>query len=155
MLCVTLPPEIQARLVTALTKSGPLECGGVLLGEHVGENLFAVRDFTVQKPGTFASFVRSLFASVVAIKKYLKTRGNDYGRFNYLGEWHSHPSFSTQPSGTDHQSMREIVSDQAVGANFVVLLIFRLSSPGRLEGSAHTYLPDGSVFQSQLVLEAA
>lgn len=49
--------------------------------------------------------------------------------------------------------MRGIVMDARVGANFVVLLIFKLSRQGELEGSAHTYIPDGSFVPSTLVLE--
>ena len=52
-----------------------------------------------------------------------------------------------------HRSMLEIVTNPTVGANFVVLLIFRLADKGRLVGSAHTYLPDGSYAASTLVLE--
>ena len=49
-------------------------------------------------------------------------------------------------------TMRELISDPKVGANFVVLLIFCLKD-NNLEGSAHTYLPDGSYFQSILDFE--
>ena len=48
--------------------------------------------------------------------------------------------------------MRELATDGRVGANFVVLLIFRLNGL-TLEGSAHTYLPDGSFHLSELDLE--
>jgi hypothetical protein len=49
--------------------------------------------------------------------------------------------------------MVDIVTNPSVGANFVVLLIFKLTSHGTLDGSAHAYLPDGSVLQSELLLE--
>ena len=48
--------------------------------------------------------------------------------------------------------MKELVSDPKVGANFVVLLIFHLKN-NDLEGSAHTYLPDGSCYPSILDME--
>ena len=87
-----------------------------------------------------------LFAYSINQKK------NNYQKFNYLGEWHSHPLFSVQPSNKDHHTMRELISDPKVGANFVVLLIFRLKD-NNLEGSAHTYLPNGSYYQSILDFE--
>lgn len=123
------------------------------MGEHVGHNQFAVRTLTVQGGGTFASFIRGTRAALRAVKEFLRRSNHEYTRFNYLGEWHSHPSFSVQPSSTDHRAMLDIVTNPSVGANFAVLLIFKLTSLGILEGSAHTYLPDGSVLASKLLLE--
>jgi hypothetical protein len=143
---------VQDNLRRAQTKAGVRECGGILMGEHVGVNHFAVRALTVQRPGAIAYFVRGLTGVLKAIKAYCNSTGNNYSRFNYLGEWHTHPLFSVQPSTQDHVTMRDIVTDKRVGANFVVLLIFRLTS-GAIEGSAHTYLPDGSVHRSELDLE--
>lgn len=49
--------------------------------------------------------------------------------------------------------MLEIATDAKVGANFVVLLIFRLVHRGEIEGSAHTYLSDGTILPSTIVFE--
>lgn len=154
MLRITVPTEIQAKLYRALKKAGARECGGVLLGEHVGENHFVVRDLEIQKPGAIASFMRSVSGVGRAIRAFCVVNGNDYRRFNYLGEWHTHPLFSVQPSPRDHATMRELAMDRQVGANFAVLLIFRLHGAA-LEGSAHTYLPDGSIHRSELDLETS
>ncbi|WP_090680312.1 Mov34/MPN/PAD-1 family protein [Paraburkholderia phenazinium] len=152
MLRVTVPPEVRELLIAALRRAGHRECGGVLLGEHVGTNHFVVRSLTVHQTGAVATFVRRLGGVVKAIKMYCRSHGDNFGHFNYLGEWHSHPLFSVQPSPKDHSTMRELATDHRVGANFVVLLVFRLSGQ-QLEGSAHTYLPDGSVHLSNLDLE--
>ena len=152
MLTVTVPPEVQVKLRVALVRAGRSECGGVLMGEHMGENQFTVRELSVQASGSFARFMRDIRSATKALKLFFKREG-DHRRFNYLGEWHSHPSFSTQPSATDHDSMVQIATDPKVGANFVVLLIFRLTTAEELEGSAHTYLPDGTIASSTLVLE--
>lgn len=152
MLRITVPREIQSKLHAALSRAGSRECGGVLMGEHVGLNHFAVRALDVQRPGAIAHFWRSVAGAARAIKEFCLSNGNDFRRFNYLGEWHSHPLFSVQPSARDHSTMRELATDVQVGANFVVLLIFRLNGVA-LEGSAHTYLPDGSVHRSELDLE--
>ena len=154
MLTVSIPPDVQQTLRKALKAAGADECGGVLMGEHMGPGHFAVRHLTVQGGGRFATFIRQIQSALRALRKFFDQSGHDYARFNYLGEWHSHPSFSVQPSATDHQSMLDIVKDVRVGANFVVLLIFKLSRQGELEGSAHTYLPDGTFAQSVLALES-
>ncbi|MES2784733.1 MAG: Mov34/MPN/PAD-1 family protein [Pseudomonadota bacterium] len=153
MLKITLPLEIQETIHQALVQAGSRECGGVLMGEHVGHNHFAVRAVTVQKAGGFAWFVRSVANAVQAVRRFLSAKGNDFRRFNYLGEWHSHPSFSVNPSQKDNDTMRRMAADPAVGANFLVLVIFRLD-PGTLVGSAHTYLPDGRMLPSTLDWEA-
>lgn len=154
MLTVSIPTQVQRTLHKALQAAGSDECGGVLMGEHLAPGHFAVRQLTVQDGGRFASFIRETRSALRALSRFFRQSGHDYARFNYLGEWHSHPSFSVQPSMTDHQSMLDIVTDVRVGANFVVLLIFKLSRQGELEGSAHTYLPDGSFARSTLVLES-
>ena len=123
------------------------------MAEHIGPDHFIVRQLTVQGGGRFASFVRGTRSALRALSEYFRQSGHDYTRFNYLGEWHSHPSFSVQPSLTDHRSMLDIVTNAKVGANFVVLLIFKLVDREALEGSAHTYLPDGTIAPSTLVLE--
>lgn len=153
MLTISVPSDIRRTLLTALRRSGTIECGGVLMGEHVGLNSFIVRNLTIQGGGSFASFIRGTRSALRALTEYFRRSNHDYTRFNYLGEWHSHPSFSVQPSSTDHQSMKAIATAPDVGANFVVLLIFRLTRQGQIEGSAHTYLPNGSVFESHLVFE--
>lgn len=134
-------------------RAGRHECGGVLMGEHFGHNHFVVRDLTVQRVGSVARFIRGIREAMSAIRAFFAHTQDNFSRFNYLGEWHSHPLFTTEPSDTDHASMVEIASDPKVGANFVVLLIFRLGQYGALQGSAHTYLPDGRIWVSELDME--
>src|ERR1700720_4334656 len=56
----------------------------------------------------------------------IRGTGRDFQRFNYLGEWHSHPSFSVRPSAQDIQTMTDIVEDRNSLISFAVLLIIRL-----------------------------
>lgn len=121
------------------------------MAEHVGVNKFVVRDLTIHRRGTFASFVRRIEDAWAVLSRFFERTKRDYRRFNYIGEWHSHPSFEPVPSARDHQSMRAIVLDESVAANFVVLMIVKLSPQGTLIGAAHTYLPDGSFQRSKLV----
>lgn len=137
-----MPREVRRRLEGALRSAGRREIGGVLMGEHVSEGIFRVKDLTVQRRGTLASFVREVGAALTPLRRFFRETGREYTRYNYLGEWHSHPSFPTEPSRTDSESMRDIVEDPAVGANFAVLLIARLGAGGELEASATTYLPN-------------
>lgn len=156
MVEIALPREVQERLEAALEAAGKREIGGVAMGESLAANKFRVADLTIQKRGgSFASFMRRLGEALAALSRFFRQTGGEYTRFNYLGEWHSHPSFSTTPSEKDVRSMLEIVGDPDVGPNFVALIIVRLGVGGRLEGSASVYWPDGSHEVAKLTLEGA
>lgn len=151
MITLILPRPLQDTIRAALLKAGRREIGGILMAEHVGPNEFEVKDLTVHRRGTVFSFVRVLEDALSRLRAFFEHAEHDYTRFNYIGEWHSHPSFVPSPSPRDDASMREIVEDPKVGANFVVLLIVKLESPHEMASSVHTYLPDGTKHTSILV----
>ena len=153
MLKLLLPGEVSRAISSALRKAGVREIGGVLMAEHIDHNKFVVRDITIHRRGALASFVRRMEDAVGRLRLFFDRAGHDYTRFNYLGEWHSHPSFTPEPSGKDDLSMLQIVQDQTVGANFAVLLVVKLDVHRRLVRTAHTYLPDGSKGRSFVQFE--
>jgi integrative and conjugative element protein (TIGR02256 family) len=154
VLTLILPPENRELLLAALRNAGRREVGGILMGEHAGQNLFIIRAMTVHRRGAFASFVRRVEDAIGRLRAFFQQTGHDYTRFNYLGEWHSHPSFLPYPSKTDDLSMLQIVQDGEVGANFAVLLIAKLGLEGELIATAHAYLPDGIRMQSNIELQS-
>ena len=149
-----IPPEIALRLVNALAQAGEKEIGGILMGEHVGPDIFRVKEVTIQrKGGTFAAFVRIVAEILAPLRAFFDATKHEYARFNYLGEWHSHHSFALSPSGRDHMTMYEIVTDQEVGARFVLLLLVKLSDHNELEGRVTVYQPNKSPFEGSIVQE--
>ena len=125
------------KIAVALRDARAREIGGLLFGEHIEGDLFRVVDVSIQtKGGTNVHFVRDPAHHAAALEAFFKKTGKDYARFNYLGEWHSHPKFEVIPSSDDVRTMRSIVSDPAVGANFAVLIIIRLHRPRHIELSA-------------------
>jgi proteasome lid subunit RPN8/RPN11 len=152
MIELTFQPHIKNEIETALIKAGKYEVGGIMMAEHVGVNRFEVRKITVQRKGGFASFIRKIEDAVDALSQFFKSTTHNYQKFNYIGEWHSHPSFSPLPSQKDDCSMLEIVQDEAVGANFVVLVIVKLDASKKVVGTAHVYLPDGTRHMGKLTL---
>jgi proteasome lid subunit RPN8/RPN11 len=149
-----LPPDIVSRMVDALAQAGPREIGGILMGEHIGVDTFRVKDLTVQrKGGTFAAFMRLVEQIVEPLHAFFRSTKHDYTRFNYLGEWHSHHSFTLKPSGCDHTTMSQIVTDPQLGARFVVLLLVKLNTSKRLEHSATVYQPGVEPIVGQVVRE--
>ncbi|MYH83268.1 hypothetical protein F4141_21515 [Candidatus Poribacteria bacterium] len=151
---IHLPADIQKKLIPALEKAGNQEIGGVLMGEHINEAEFRIVDLTIQKQlGSIAFFVRFVADIAKPLKRFFKRTGYNYRKFNYLGEWHSHPSFPPVPSQKDLQSMQEIVTDSDTGANFVILLIVQLKGEEKIEGTVTTFLKDGKFFKCQLITE--
>ena len=151
---IHLPTDVQKKLIPALERAGNKEIGGVLMGEHIAEAEFRIVDLTIQEQlGSVAFFIRLVTDIVKPLKGFFKRTGYNYRKFNYLGEWHSHPSFSPVPSQKDIQSMQEIILDPDTGANFVILLIVKLKGTQEIEGTVTTFLRDGKFFKCQLITE--
>ena len=150
---IILPEKISRKMILGLQKASSREIGGILLGEHVNENEFLVSDITIQRiRGGFAIFERLIQEIVEPLKKFFAKTHHNYKRFNYLGEWHSPPSFVLQPSSTDDSTMKEMIDDVDFGANFVVLMIVKLSSYNKLEGTVTVYRNGNGSQPAELVL---
>lgn len=120
--------------------SGSCEIGGILMGEEIGDQMFKIVDFSVDTSrGTRAQFVRDADHHDQALSTFFERTGDEYSRFNYLGEWHSHPSFSVNPSLQDVHAMQDLV-DGSGGVDFAVLFISRLRWCWRFECSAHLFV---------------
>jgi [CysO sulfur-carrier protein]-S-L-cysteine hydrolase len=151
---ILLPPEIVSKIIDALTKAGSREIGGILMGEHVGVDTFRVKDLTIQRRGsTFATFIRFIEEIIGPLRDFFSSTGHDYIRFNYLGEWHSHPSFALIPSKRDHATMLEIIMDPKLGANFVVLLLAKLNASNHLEHTVTVYQPNEVPIEGRVLEE--
>jgi hypothetical protein len=128
--------------------------GGVLVGEHIDGDVFRVVDMSFQRRGGgVAHFERDLKRAKAFVVAFHEKTGRDYQRFNYIGEWHSHPSFTAVPSATDLQTAQDIVEDADVGVNFIVLLICRLRFWGRLDVSCTAFVPGQSPSPVRLAIE--
>ena len=149
-----LPKAIRAKLSKALAKGGVQEIGGVLMGEHLGGSRFRVAQVTVQfGGGGVARFVRSMRTLVAPLRSFFNRTKHDYRRFNYLGEWHSHPLFALLPSTTDRETMQSLVEDPAAGANFAVLLRVKLDSEHTLQTAATVFVPRSPTIPAKLEIE--
>lgn len=124
---VALSAEHLARLADEMGRAGSREIGGVLVGEHLGGERFALLDFSVQRRGGGrAHFRRDPAEAAAFVDACIASRGGDPVRVNYLGEWHSHPGCAAVPSSVDVAQMREIVDDPDQPALFSVLLVVGL-----------------------------
>ena len=123
---VEIARDVKAKLRRALISAGRREIGGVLIAEQVEPGFFRIVDLSMDdQTGGQAHFVRSPEAHAGALSEFFNRTGHEYDRFNYLGEWHSHPRFPVTPSAQDTLSMNELVEGER-DIGFAVLLIVRL-----------------------------
>jgi integrative and conjugative element protein (TIGR02256 family) len=132
---VEIAPNVRATLRRALRTAGRREIGGVLMGEQIEPGHFRVVDLSIDnETGGRAHFVRSPEAHADTLDAFFQRTGNEYNRYNYLGEWHSHPRFAVIPSVQDAESMIELVHGER-GIEFAVLLVVRLDWWGWIASS--------------------
>ena len=96
------------------------------MGQQLAAGHFEIVDFSIDEiSGDHAHFVRDAEHHRQSLDQFFDRTGHDYRTFNYLGEWHSHPSFPSRPSFTDALSMQELVDGERE-IDFAVLLIVKL-----------------------------
>ncbi|MBQ0919273.1 Mov34/MPN/PAD-1 family protein [Hydrogenophaga aromaticivorans] len=139
MIEIIVSDQCVAKLRRELARAGSDEIGGVLAAENLGDGHFLVLDLSVQRDGSFASFTRSSPRHGLFVRRFQERSGRDYERYNYLGEWHSHPSFPAMPSLPDLRQMQRLVEEPSQRAMFLALLVMKLGRSGSLEGSAHAF----------------
>lgn len=150
---ILLAPDQQSKLRRALERAGRREIGGQLYGEQLAPSYFRITQLTLQsRPGTIARFVVDLFQAARDAVSFFDATKHQYARYNYIGEWHSHPIFAVEPSCTDATTMRELVTDSGFRGSFAVLMIVRLD-PEALRAGAWLFDPQGA--EHSIILEMA
>jgi [CysO sulfur-carrier protein]-S-L-cysteine hydrolase len=143
------PASLRSRMRKNLIAAGRREIGGVLMGEQLAPGEFRLVDYSVDSTsGSGAHFVRRPEHHREALEAFFERTG-DYSRFNYVGEWHSHPSFAAYPSRSDIEAMCRIVEDEPE-IDFSVLLITRTRWRFKLECSALLFQRGGHVSEVHL-----
>ena len=124
------------------------------MGEHVREGLFRVVDISVQRSGgSRGHFVRDPASHNAQLRSFFARTAGDFTRYNYLGEWHSHPAFEPVPSAVDIATMQSLVEDPIVGANFLILLVVTLAAGKKVDGSATAFRPQAAPLSVALLIE--
>src|SRR5580704_563434 len=117
-------PELEKRFRAALRKADRREIGGMLMAEQLAPGHFRIMDFSLDAlSGSRVRFRREPETHQKVLDEFFRRTGQDYQRFNYFGEWHSHPSFPVHPSLEDVATMTDIVEHGSSTITFAVLLI--------------------------------
>lgn len=139
-----LPDTIVGRMSVSVQRAKDREIGGILMARQVVPGCFVIVDFSVDElTGERAHFVRDPAFHSAFLDQFFEKTGNDYERYNYLGEWHSHPQLPIVPSLTDLKSMENLVNCER-SIPFAVLLIVRSDSLSEFIASA-TFHQRGTV----------
>lgn len=128
------------RLKRELRLAGDREIGGVLAAENLGGGAFRICAMSVQRTGgSSSSFIRDARIHRKFIHRFFSRTNYDYQRYNYIGEWHSHPSFVALPSGVDVSQMHALINEPTQAASFLVLVVVKAGATGGVEASAHAF----------------
>jgi [CysO sulfur-carrier protein]-S-L-cysteine hydrolase len=121
------------------------------MGEQLSAGHFRIVDYSVDtKSGSTARFVRRPEHHREALEAFFQKTGANYSRFNYLGEWHSHPCFPARPSDQDMSAMLALVEEED-GIPFSVLLIVKTRWYLNLEFSALLFQRGGFIGEVRFV----
>ena len=153
---ILLPIDVIETIASELKRRGKRETGGLLFAEHIGGSTFKVVQATIQKSiGTTVEFVRDPAQHQAELDSFFARTDNDCARFNYFGEWHSHPTFPPMPSGQDLRTMRSILEDPTTGVTFLVLMVCRLQSDGAFALTATICDESGVYRQASVFTQSA
>ena len=130
------PRALGRQMRDKVKAAGRREVGGILMAEQLEPGMFRLADFSVDAvTGGAAHFVRSPEHHKRALDSFFHRTGYNYARFNYLGEWHSHPNHAPIPSRQDIEAMNGLVHGER-NIPFAALLIMRAGWWHRLQCSA-------------------
>jgi integrative and conjugative element protein (TIGR02256 family) len=133
------------KLRDALKTTPDREIGGVLLGQHLGDDVFLIVDLSLQiTGGSKQHFVRDPALHKPFIDDFFERTGHDYATFNYLGEWHSHIDVAPIPRSEDIRTMQAHVANPEVNAPFALLVIVRQGKDRNVELSATVFQEERS-----------
>lgn len=148
---IVIPKEISELLKKELDFMGQNETKGSFFAERIDNDLFEVNEiYFSKKRGTF-SFIKMIIGDEYKKfqKKYHEKYSFDYEKYNYIGDWHSHPSFSCFPSTYDK---KEAIDDfKKSNANFIVQFIFKNENDS-LIGKAFLYDNSNNALEVNLII---
>lgn len=134
MLRLILHPDQLRLLSDELARAREREIGGVLVGEQIAPDAFRLVDLSVQRSGGTAScFVCEPAQHQPFLDDFFARTDGNFSRFNYLGEWHSHPRFPAAPSEPDLRQMQALVDEEPAFRPFAILMVVRLAARTRVE----------------------
>lgn len=122
-LYLTIENNLIEEISDIVKKYYPKEFGGVFLGEY-SSNMDTVHINEVITPRKFHNS-RFLFIRYPKFinKKIKEAFDKSHGQNIYIGEWHSHPNGTTNPSPVDISTIKNISTNKKVNINSPIMSI--------------------------------
>ena len=137
-LSLTVPRSQLAKLQVHLMQGGIREIGGWLVAEQTAPGEFERVGLTVDlEAGTRDRFDSLPEPHSEQMDRVLLANRGRTGRIDYIGEWHSHPTFPPIPSNIDLASMTDMVENS--GPSFAALVIVRLMGNASIQATITTF----------------
>jgi integrative and conjugative element protein (TIGR02256 family) len=119
------------RILKYCVEAGPLETGGILVGNYTEDHSVALVSDASRAPGDSKSGTTWFHRGIAGLQAWLCKLWEEE-RY-YLGEWHFHPGARPVPSDTDLRQIREIADSPKYNCPEPVLLIVGGSPTGDWE----------------------
>lgn len=118
--CVEIDDSILNDIKNECIKAGINETGGILIGKYFNRNSATIIEIT----GPTDDSKQSKFELRSGTSGLIELLDNkwDLGQY-YIGEWHSHPNSSPQPSEIDDTQMKQLSYDILLKCPEPILLI--------------------------------
>lgn len=134
---VWVSPAAIELILTAATKAGRRETGGILIGRYDPEGWIAEVVEATGKPHGSRAGLWWFNRGNGGLQNMLEERWA-MGQY-YLGEWHFHPGGAPIPSDTDKRSMWKIAADPVYQCSAPVLMIIGGKLPSGWTMSASVF----------------
>lgn len=149
---IIIPKKLTKKIFIQVKKCRLNETKGALFARKISDEMFEVDDVYIEKKvGSFA------FVELVNNEKYQvyqncyhEKSGHDYIHHNYIGDWHSHPSFVLYPSSYDIEEVKKDLKKS--NARFLVQVIVKIIND-KLTGNAFYYDRNITAKQIELIIE--
>lgn len=128
-----------AAILTAIEKSHPLETGGVLIGTYENFNKVAIIDQAILATSDSLHKKSSFYRGVKGLSDMISDLNKQNPKLHYLGEWHTHPSSTAQPSLTDIAQMNIFARKTVFGAPTPILLVIGGAIETQLQWNASVH----------------
>ncbi|HHX70090.1 MAG TPA: hypothetical protein GX708_18830 [Gallicola sp.] len=135
-----------------MKKYSPNETKGALFAKRIDDETFEIEKVYFEpNVGSFA-FVKLYNNRTYKkfCKNYFDKHVGEYHIHNYLGDWHSHPSFSCTPSSYDVKEVEEDLKKS--NAKFLVQIILK-DQNNKLVGNAFYYNENISAKKIDLIIQ--
>ena len=151
LIIIIIPKRIRKIIYENVKKHSPNETKGALFACKKDDSTFEIEDIYIEPSvGSFA-FVKLYNNKSYKrfCQKYFSKHEDEDNVHNYIGDWHSHPSFSCYPSSYDKQEVEEDLRQS--NALFLIQIILKIEH-NKLIGNAFLYNKDCSAYKIKLII---